>query len=987
MGKTHVRSGLGTWWGGSLRRRLLLSNVVTTVFFMLVLGSVALGVGAASLQGQVEEAHRRLAVLVAKDINAQYSSTIEAVELLHRHFETEAGSPSAQARDMRNLLLASPLTYRALYLFDATGAPLVGVTGPVEELATRPIEQAIAPPLAQVPEDALDACRQTRSAGMFTSPVQIVGADRAPVLYLGMAFAGEDGQVLVVEVDLRSFWQRVDEVYTGPTGRALVASRDGVIIAHPDRAYIGEPLPQPLRAVLDGYEGEATYTDPLGGRVMLAAYSPVGKQSGWGIVVEQEQTQALAPLRTLALVTVGVLLVAAVMAVAVTVRLAQSITRPILRLAEITHTIAQTGDLDQSVALERADEVGQLAATFNQMTASLRRVEQRTERLLEQQIAVSQLALALGETRDLSTIYHTIYEHLRTIVDAWVFIVSFYDDQTQLIRAEYAVHKGVIVDVAGFPPIPLGEPGQGTQSRVIHSGEPFYTPDHRGAVATSRTEYVVEQDGSVRKGPPAADEQEITRSALYVPMKLEGQTIGLMQLQSSRVDAYSQGDIDLLTGMASVVAVAVQNARLYEALQKELAVRMLAEESLRQSEERYRTVADHAYSWEYWRAPDGKILYMSPSCERITGYRAEEFITDPDLLKSIVIPADRESVERHEANVGPDDPQGGVHEVDFRILRRDGQMRWIAHTCQTIRRTDGTSLGRRATNRDITERKRAEEALLEHREHLEQMVKERTAELNEQVAGVEQLNRGMVNLLEDLQAAKSQVEETAARLQEVNQELNEFAYVVSHDLKAPLRAVTQLADWIATDYAHALDEQGQEMMTLLIGRTRRMHDLIQGILEYSRIGRVKEREKEVDLNWLVKDVLELLAPPPHIRVSVESDLPTLVGEQTRLEQVFANLLGNAIKFMDKPAGCVIIDCVDQGDHWLFSVADNGPGIEKKYFAKIFQMFQTLAPRDQIEGTGVGLALVKKIVETSGGRVWVESTLGQGSTFYFTLPQA
>jgi len=844
------------WWGANLRRRLLLSNVVTTVLFMLVLGSVALGVGAASLQDQVEEGQRRLAVLVAKDINAQYSSTVETVELLRRQLEAEAGSPSAQARAMRNLRLASPLTYRALYLFDATGQPLVGVAGPVEELAARPLEAAISPPLAQVPEEALNTCRQTGSAGMFTSSTQIVGADRLPVLCLGMPLAGEAGSVLVVEVDLRGFWQRVDEVYAGPAGRALVASRDGIIIAHPDRAYIGEALPQPLRAVLDGCEGRTTYQDPFSGRLMLAAYSPVGKRAGWGIVVEQEVAQALAPLRTLALATLGVVLIAAVMAVAVTVRLAQSITRPISRLAEITHTIAQTGDLDQRVALERADEVGQLAATFDQMTASLRRVEQRTERLLEQQVAINQLALALGETRDLPRIYHTIYEHLRTIVDAWAFVVSFYDDQTQLIRAEYAVHKGVIVDVAGFPPIPLGEPGQGTQSRVIHSGEPFYTPDHRGAVATARTEYVVEENGSVREGPPAAEEQEITRSALYVPMKTAGQTIGLMQLQSSRVDAYSQGDMDLLTGMASVAAVAVQNARLYEALQKELAVRMLAEEALK-----------------------------------------------------------------------------------------------------------------------------------EHSERLEQMVKERTAELNEQVAGVEQLNRGMINLLEDLQTAKSQVEETAARLQEVNQELSEFAYVVSHDLKAPLRAVTQLADWIATDYAHALDEQGQEMVSLLIGRTKRMHDLIQGILEYSRIGRVKEREKEVDLNWLVKDVLELLAPPLHIRVSVASELPTLVGEQTRLEQVFANLLGNAIKFMDKPEGCVIIDCVDQGDHWLFSVADNGPGIEKKYFAKIFQMFQTLAPRDQIEGTGVGLALVKKIVETSGGRVWVESTLGQGSTFYFTLPQA
>jgi signal transduction histidine kinase len=291
-----------------------------------------------------------------------------------------------------------------------------------------------------------------------------------------------------------------------------------------------------------------------------------------------------------------------------------------------------------------------------------------------------------------------------------------------------------------------------------------------------------------------------------------------------------------------------------------------------------------------------------------------------------------------------------------------------------------------ALHAEIVERKRAQESLKEYSGRLEEMVKERTTELDHRVAEVEQLNRDMVNLLEDLQAAKGKLETTAAKLQKANQELNDFAYVVSHDLKAPLRAITQLADWLATDYAESLGEEGQEMVSLLIGRTKRMHNLIQGILEYSRIGRVKEREKRVDLNWLVQDTIEMLAPPEHIQIIVESKLPTIVGEQIRLEQVLQNLLDNAVKFMDKPAGCVTIGCVDEGSHWLFSVADNGPGIEEKYYDKVFQMFQTLAPRDEFESTGVGLALVKKIVETNGGSIWLESEVGKGSTFYFTLPK-
>lgn len=142
----------------------------------------------------------------------------------------------------------------------------------------------------------------------------------------------------------------------------------------------------------------------------------------------------------------------------------------------------------------------------------------------------------------------------------------------------------------------------------------------------------------------------------------------------------------------------------------------------------------------------------------------------------------------------------------------------------------------------------------------------------------------------------------------------------------------------------------------------------------------------MNLNQLVQKTVEMLAPPDNVQISVEDELPTVVGDRTRLIQVFQNLLDNAIKFVDKPEGQISVGCADEGTHWLFSVADNGPGIEEKYHDNIFQMFQTLAPRDEFESTGVGLALVKKIVETWGGRVWVESTVGKGSTFYFTLPK-
>ena len=223
-------------------------------------------------------------------------------------------------------------------------------------------------------------------------------------------------------------------------------------------------------------------------------------------------------------------------------------------------------------------------------------------------------------------------------------------------------------------------------------------------------------------------------------------------------------------------------------------------------------------------------------------------------------------------------------------------------------------------------------------------------------------------------------------LEVVNEELKNFAYVVSHDLKAPLRAIGSLADWIAADQKDRLDADGQEHLRLLIQRVRRLDALIDGVLRYSRIGRIHEAVTEVDLNKLLAEVVDMLAPPAGIAITLAQGLPVILAEKTSIQQVLQNLIANAIRYLDKPQGSIVIDCADQGDNWRLSVSDNGPGIETRHFERIFHLFQTLNPRDRVESTGVGLAIVKKIVEQYGGQVWLESTVGQGSTFYFTVPK-
>jgi len=291
-----------------------------------------------------------------------------------------------------------------------------------------------------------------------------------------------------------------------------------------------------------------------------------------------------------------------------------------------------------------------------------------------------------------------------------------------------------------------------------------------------------------------------------------------------------------------------------------------------------------------------------------------------------------------------------------------------------------------AFNEMLGQIQRRDVALVEANEQLEERVSERTAELqrtNERLTHEITARRQTDSALA---AANEQLAETVQHMRRSNKELQDFAYVAAHDLKAPLRGIGTLADWIASDYADKFDEAGLQQLGLLKRRVTRLSELINGILHYSEIGRVANRRETVDLGKLVPETIALLDPPAHIQVVIQGELPAIVSEKVRLGQVFHNLIDNAIKFMDKPQGRVEIGCTDQGGAWQFGVTDNGPGIEERHFEKIFQMFQTLAPRDQRESTGIGLPIVKKIVELFGGRIWVESKPGLGSTFFFTLPK-
>ncbi len=237
---------------------------------------------------------------------------------------------------------------------------------------------------------------------------------------------------------------------------------------------------------------------------------------------------------------------------------------------------------------------------------------------------------------------------------------------------------------------------------------------------------------------------------------------------------------------------------------------------------------------------------------------------------------------------------------------------------------------------------------------------------------------------EELEKLNSDLESANKELIRANREIKEFTNVAAHDLKTPLRAIGVLANWIQTDYGDKLDEQGREQVKLLIGRTERMNKLIDGLLEYSNAGQTSQKQI-VDLNEVLSKVLSEIPSPSNTEIIVENKLPTILFDKSLVTRVFWHIINNAVRYSDKSKRQIKIDCVQEGEFWKFSIADNGPGIDTKYFEKIFRMGQKLSSHDLVGGTGIGLSIAKKIIEDNGGKIWLESEVGKGSTFYFTLP--
>jgi PAS domain S-box-containing protein len=390
----------------------------------------------------------------------------------------------------------------------------------------------------------------------------------------------------------------------------------------------------------------------------------------------------------------------------------------------------------------------------------------------------------------------------------------------------------------------------------------------------------------------------------------------------------------IITGLVVSVAAARTGQELDQAERK----RKEAEDELRESEQKLKILADFTYDWDYWIGTDKQLLYITPSCERVTGYSSSEFYARPELMELILHPDDK---DRYIAHTSTYQENSGPGEIEFRIVTKEGNTRWIGHRCQPVSDTYGNQIGRRGSNRDITGQKILEE--------------ERQA------------------LLKDLEVK--------------NAELERFTYTVSHDLKSPLITIQGFLGYLEQDVADGNHEAVEDDIRRINGASQKMTRLLSELLKLSRIGRIMNPPEEVPFEQIAHEALEMVEGKIHenkVEILLQETFPGIYGDRTRLVEVMVNLLENAVKFMgDQEHPKIWIGSSEKEGQDVFYVRDNGIGIDPRFHEKIFDLFEKIDTKS--DGTGVGLALVKRIIEVHGGKIWVESEgIGKGSSFLFTL---
>jgi PAS domain S-box-containing protein len=456
----------------------------------------------------------------------------------------------------------------------------------------------------------------------------------------------------------------------------------------------------------------------------------------------------------------------------------------------------------------------------------------------------------------------------------------------------------------------------------------------------ARTKESVVLDDAANGGDFISDphiRREKTKSLLCVPLLSRGRLIGIIYLENNlTTHAFTPDRVQLLEMLLAQAAISLENARVYEAL--------------RESEERHRVTLRTAMDGFFRTDMQGRILEVNETYCRMSGYSEQELLT-----MAIANVESGHTAEMIAANLRRF-AEEGPERFESLHRRKDGSLFDVEISAQYQPIAGGQLV---VFVRDIKERKQAQEAVQNLLAELEVRVEERTKELSD------------ANQL----------------LEAVNKELESFSYSVSHDLRAPLRAIDGFSMMVLKEYAGKLDEEGRRKLNVIRSNTRQMGQLIDDLLAFSRLGRKEMVTTPLDMEALVRSSwkeLTLVNPERYLQFSVQR-LPPAIGDPTLIKEVVANLLSNAIKFSKyREKAIVEVGAYPEEETNVYFVKDNGVGFDMQYYDKLFGVFQRLHSADEFEGTGVGLAIVERIIHRHGGRVWGKGKEGEGATFYFTL---
>ncbi len=403
------------------------------------------------------------------------------------------------------------------------------------------------------------------------------------------------------------------------------------------------------------------------------------------------------------------------------------------------------------------------------------------------------------------------------------------------------------------------------------------------------------------------------------------------------------------------------------------------EDALRAQEEIFRHFMEHSPVYVFFKDKNIRSVKLSKNYEQMLNKPLDELLGKSmddlfpsDLAKAMI--ADDQKILAEGKAITVDEDFNGRHYTTIKFpFVIDGKQQYLA----------GYTI-------DVTERRKAEEELIELKNKLETKVEDRTKELNEQIQKLDKSQKAMVNMVEDLNNLTAKLQEEQRKLLISNRELEAFTYSVSHDLRAPLRHINGYVDLLNEKFRADLPEKAQYYLSTVTDATRQMGTLIDDLLQLSRMGRQEVRKTKIEMNALVKEVLERIKQDIEKREITwkVQELPQVPGDYPLLKQVWVNLLDNAVKYTRNTKKAEISICFKEDEKdFIFYIRDNGVGFNMKYAHKLFGVFQRLHSQTEFKGTGIGLANVQRIIHKHNGRVWAEAESGKGAVFYFSLPKS